>query len=78
MARKRRNELIRDIAGFGIAGVGLTVGSSVVSSIGGPAAAGVGAGFAKGASFFPAIATVLVAKHIVKQSNKLQPKRRRR
>ena len=78
--RKRKgNELTRDIIGFGATGVGLTVGSAVVSSVGAGTAVGasVGAGIATGASFMPAVASLIAVKHIVKQTRKLQPRRRR-
>jgi len=80
VARRKRkgNELARDIVGFGAVGIGLTIGSKVVSSIGRPASAGVGSGIVRGASFMPGIASLIAAKHIIKKINKLQPKKGRR
>ncbi len=76
--KRKRNELARDIAGFGVTGIGLTVGSKVVSSIGGSASAGVGSGIVRGASFMPGIASLIAGKHIIRQVQKLSPKRKGR
>jgi hypothetical protein len=76
--RKRTNGLAKDIMGYGMAGAGLAVASNVVSNIGGSASAAVGTGIVKGASYMPAIASLIAAKHITRQVNKLNPRRKRR
>jgi hypothetical protein len=73
-----RNELTKDIFGYGIAGAGLVVGTKVVEGIGGSASAGVSGGAVTAAGYFPTVANLLIVKHTLKQVNKLYSHKKNR
>lgn len=79
--KRKRNGLLKDVTNLGAAGVGMTVGSSVVSSVPGAASAAVGSGIVQGAGYFGPMYGLAAVKHVINQSNKLNQrlkKRRRR
>lgn len=79
--RRRRNGLLKDVTNISAAGVGLTVGSAVVSSVPGAASAAVGSGMVQGAGYFGPMYGLAALKHVVNESNRLNQrfkKRRRR
>ena len=80
--RRRRNGLLNDVTNLGAAGIGLTVGASVVSSVPGAASAAVGSGMVQGAGYFGPMYGLAAVRHVVNQSNrisnKLNQRRKRR
>ena len=76
--KRRQNGLLKDVTNLGAAGVGLTVGASVVGSVPGAASAAVGSGMVQGATYFGPMYSLVAVKHIVRQTNRLNVKRKRR
>lgn len=76
--RRRRNGLLNDVTNLGAAGIGLTVGASVVSSVPGAASAAVSSGMVQGAGYFGPMYSLVAVKHIVRQTRRLTPRQRRR
>jgi len=76
---KKDNTLMGDIGSMTMGGIGLTMGSQMISSL--PvtgATAGVTGGLTKFASFYPTLATASVMGHVVKKISKLNKKVKRR
>ena len=76
--RRRQNGLLNDVTNLGAAGIGMTVGASVVSSVPGAASAAVGSGIVQGAGYFGPLYSLVAVKHITRQARKLNPRQRRR
>ena len=78
MRRKRRNGLLNDVTNLGAAGIGLTVGASVVGSVPGAASAAVGSGMVQGAGYFGPMYGLAAVRHVVRQTKGLYSRKRKR
>lgn len=72
-SRRKLGGLERDVRVFTTAGVTLGVGGAVVGAAGGNTA-----GFAAAGSLLPAVGTVVLGKHVIKNVELLKPKTRKR
>jgi hypothetical protein len=78
MPRKKKNGLLKDVVGFGTAGLATAGLSAGIGSTGGAVGANVQAGLGTAARGFSPIGKLIVVKHVVRQTRKLTPKRRRK